>query len=309
MIFLFEVLGINQMQESNIEQPKKSIEICSLTMVRRVAAMLDLETSTFSKGDILPRGWHFFMLAGETRKSELRQDGFPGLGVSIPDFGLLRLLLGGRTVSYQGDIVIGSEIERTSFIKNIKEKSTPSGRMVIVTIQHELRPVLDSKPAIIETQTYILKPITNLKLGIRNQELETGGVPLTNFVEPNIPNSQFLIPNPQLLIPNSQFLIKVPDETLLFQYSALGFNSHKIHLDRDYARNIEGLPDLVVNGGLATILLTEFIRNDLGLEITDIKVKHIAPLYCNRPLTIAFEQGEIKIYDDNNEVAVTVEMT
>jgi 3-methylfumaryl-CoA hydratase len=287
------------MQESNIEQPKKSIEICSLTMVRRVAAMLDLDTQTFSNGDILPKGWHFFMLAGETRKSELRKDGFPGLGVSMPDLGnLTRLLLGGRTVSYNGDIVIGSEIERTSFIKNIKEKTTPSGRMAIVTIQHELRLVSDSKPAIIETQTYILKPITNLKLGIRNQELETGGVPLTNFVEPNIPNVDG---DPR------KFLIKTPDETLLFQYSALGFNSHKIHLDRDYARNIEGLPDLVVNGGLATILLTEFIRNDLGLKITEIKLKHIAPLYCNRPLTIAFEKGEIKIYDDNNEVAITCE--
>jgi 3-methylfumaryl-CoA hydratase len=278
------------MQEPNIEQPQKSNEICSLTMVRRVAAMLDLDTQAFSNGDILPKGWHFFMLAGQTRKSELRQDGFPGLGVPIPDFGLERLLLGGRTVSYNSDIVIGSEIEKTSFVKNIKEKTTESGRMAIVTIQHELRPVSEPKPAIIETQTYILKSIRNasirnLELGIRN-DLEGR----TSF-----------------LIPNSKFLIKIPDETLLFQYSALGFNSHKIHLDRDYARNIEGLPDLVVNGGLATILLTEFMRNDLGLEITEIKVKHIAPLYCNRPLTIVFEQGEIKIYDDNNEVAVEVE--
>ena len=272
------------MQESNIEQPKKSIEICSLIMVRRVAAMLDLETSTFSKGDILPRGWHFFMLAGETRKSELRKDGFPGLGVPMPDLGnLTRLLLGGRTVSYNGDIVIDSEIERTSFIKNIKEKTTPSGRMAIVTIQHELRSISDSNPAIIETQTYIL--LGEKSIQPIEEKLKKGEINAT--VQKQI----------------------IPDETLLFQYSALGFNSHKIHLDRDYARNIEGLPDLVVNGGLATILLTEFIRNDLGLEITDIKVKHIAPLYCNRPLTLASEQGEMKIYDDNNEVAVTVEMT
>jgi 3-methylfumaryl-CoA hydratase len=298
---LFEILGINQMQEPNIEQPQKSNEICSLTMVRRVAAMLDLDPQTFSNGDILPRSWHFFMLAGETRKSELRKDGFPGLGVSIPDLGgaasrLERLLLGGRTVSYNGDIIIGSEIEKTSFVKNIKEKTTPSGRMSIVTIQHELRPVSDSKPAIIETQTYILKSIRNAS--IRNEELGFRNVELA---KKNIISHQ-------LLIPNSKFLIKIPDETLLFQYSALGFNSHKIHLDRDYARNIEGLPDLVVNGGLATILLTEFIRVDLGLKITEIKIKHIAPLYCNRPLTIIFEQGDLKIYDDNNEVAVICEL-
>jgi 3-methylfumaryl-CoA hydratase len=266
------------MQESNTEKPQKSIEICSLTMVRRVAAMLDLDPKIFSNGDILPRSWHFFMLAGQTRKSELRKDGFPGLGVSIPDFGLERLLLGGRTVSYNSDIVIGSEIEKTSFVKNIKEKTTQSGRMAIVTIQHELRPLLDSKPAIIETQTYILlseKSIQPIVEKVKKEDINA-------TVQKQI----------------------IPDETLLFQYSALGFNSHKIHLDRDYTRNIEGLPDLVVNGGLATLLITEFMRNDLSLKITEIKVKHIAPLYCNRPLTIAFEQGEIKIYNHNNEIAV-----
>jgi 3-methylfumaryl-CoA hydratase len=275
---LFEISGINQMQESNTEQPQKSNEICSLSMVRRVAAMLDLDTQAFSNGDILPKGWHFFMLAGQTRKSELRQDGFPGLGVPIPDFGLERLLLGGRTVSYNSDIVIGSEIEKTSFVKNIKEKTTQSGRMAIVTIQHELRPLLDSKPAIIETQTYILlseKSIQPIVEKVKKEDINA-------TVQKQI----------------------IPDETLLFQYSALGFNSHKIHLDRDYAQNVEGLPDLVVNGGLATLLLTEFMRNDLSLKITEIKVKHIAPLYCNRPLTIAFEQGEIKIYNHNNEIAV-----
>ena len=138
------------------ETPKKQTEICSLTMVRRVAAMLDLDTHSFSNGDVLPCGWHFFMLAGETPKSALRSDGFPGLGVPIPELGLPRLLLGGRTVSYQGDIVIGSAVERTSFIKNIGEKTTASGRMAIVTIQHELRPISEPNPAIVETQTYIL---------------------------------------------------------------------------------------------------------------------------------------------------------
>jgi 3-methylfumaryl-CoA hydratase len=281
----------------------KSNEICSLTMVRRVAAMLDLETDSFIEGAILPRGWHFFMLAGETRKSELRKDGFPGLGVPIPDLGLPRLLLGGRTVSYQGDILIGSVVEKSSFVKNITEKTTKNGAMAIVTIQHELRPVLDSNPAIIETQTYILlEAIRNDKLGIRKEDSP-------QFL---IPNSQ--IPNPpQLLIPNSRFLIKTPDETLLFQYSALGFNSHKIHLDRNYAQNIEGLPDLVVNGGLTTLLLTEFIRINLGLKMTDIKVKHIAPLYCNRPLTLTAEESEtgwkLKVYDDNNALAVEMETT
>jgi 3-methylfumaryl-CoA hydratase len=259
-----------------------SKEYCSLAMVRCVAAMLDLDPLKFNESDFLPKSWHFFMLAGQTRKSELRKDGFPGFAVPMPDLGLPRLLLGGRTVNYSSEILIGSQIEKTSFIKSIVEKTTSSGPFAIVTIQHELRPVLLQNPAIIETQTYIL-------IGESNK---------TSNLDKSI-----------LPVIEAEYQKQIiPDETLLFQYSALGFNSHKIHLDREYAQNVEGLPDLVVNGGLATLLVTEFLTNDLGLEITDIKVKHIAPLYCNRLLTIAFINGELKVFDDNNEIAVVVEL-
>jgi 3-methylfumaryl-CoA hydratase len=275
------------MEEYSLASKNQSNELCSLTMVRRVAAMLDLDICSFSEGDILPKGWHFFMLAGATRKSELRKDGFPGLGVTIPDLGLPRLLLGGRTVIYSGDIVIGSVVEKTSFIKSIVEKTTHSGPMAIVTIQHELRPVSEVNPMITETQTYIL-------LGE-----STGSKHFEKTLCPPIETKY----QKQL----------TPDETLLFQYSALGFNSHKIHLDRNYAQDIEGLPDLVVNGGLTTLLLTEFIRTNLGLQIADLKVKHIAPLYCNRSLTLTAEEGEIdwkfKVYDNNNEVTVEMDAT
>lgn len=274
------------MQENNIDTKTQSKEHCSLSMVRRVAAMLDLESKSFSEGNLLPKGWHFFMLAGETRKSELRQDGFPGLGVPIPNLGLPRLLLGGRTVSYNGDIVIGSVVEKTSFIKSIVEKITNSGPMAIVTIQHELRPITASSPAIIETQTYILLSATK---AVSNNSEKTLSQPIEAEHKKQI----------------------IPDETLIFQYSALGFNSHKIHLDRDYAQNVEGLPDLVVNGGLTTLLLTDYLRTNLELEMTAIKIKHIAPLYCNRPMTLAAEKSEtgwkFSVYDDNNDIAVEAE--
>lgn len=277
------------MSEYEIETPAKSKELCSLTMVRRVAAMLDLETQSFKEGDILPKGWHFFMLAGETRKSELRKDGFPGLGVPIPDLGLPRLLLGGRTVAYNLEIIIGSVIEKSSFIKSITEKTTKNGQMAIVMLQHELRSVDADTPAIVETQTYILLEEQKVK----SKTLEVSA------------ESQLPIGNLQ-----KQY---VPDETLIFQYSALGFNSHKIHLDRNYTQQVEGLPDLVVNGGLSTLLLTEWLRTDLNLNLRTIKVKHIAPLYCNNILTLSAEQSEgawqLKVYDNKNTLAVEMEAT
>ena len=265
--------------------PKKSHDVCSLSMVKRVAAMLDLDANAYADGALLPRGWHFFMLAGETRKSALRQDGFPGLGVPLPDLGLPRLLLGGRTVAYHDDIEIGSVIERTSFVKNISEKTSDLGRMAIVSLQHELRTLSAPNPAIVETQTYVL---LSEKSASRKPEKA----------------------QPILLDTTCQKQF-IPDQTLLFQYSALGFNAHKIHLDRDYACNVEGFPDLVVNGGLATLLLTEMIRTDLGLALSSIKVKHTAPLFCDRPLTLIADplgaDWQLKILDDNQVLAVEME--
>jgi 3-methylfumaryl-CoA hydratase len=147
-------------------------------------------------------------------------------------------------------------VERTSVVTNVIEKTTASEPMAIVTIHHELRPLPSPTPAVVETQTYFLvsgknvqKPAAKAPLAIKAEHQKT----------------------------------LVPDQTILFQFSALGFNSHKIHLDRDYARTVEGLPDLVVNGGLTTLLLTEFLRSDLGLTPAEITVKHTAPLFCDRP--------------------------
>lgn len=104
----------------------------------------------------------------------------------------------------------------------------------------------------------------------------------------------------------------VPDETLLFQYSALGFNSHRIHLARDHARDVEGFPDLVVNGGLSTLLLTEFLRRDLGVTPAAIAVRHVAPLFCNRAVTLTADRvGNrwlLKAFDDQHRLAVDMEV-
>ncbi|MEQ1615907.1 MAG: hypothetical protein ABL904_24380 [Hyphomicrobiaceae bacterium] len=260
-------------------------EACTVTVVRRVAAMLDHDPAQLRDGGPLPRGWHFIVLGGETRRSDLRADGFPGFGVPMPDLGLPRLLLAGRSVEYISDLVIGAPVFRRSWVSKLDRKETANGPMSIVTIRHELSSTGAAPPAIVEDQTYIL-------LGLSTERAATAR------------------PSQQVLGENMKVL--VPDETLLFQYSALGFNSHKIHIDRDYARNAEGLPDLVVNGGLTALLLTEFMRQDIGVRPARLSAKYKAPLYCGRPMTLtAAHDGEIwrlKVYDDTGVVAVDVEV-
>lgn len=262
-------------------------ETCTLAAARRVAAMLDLESGDLVAGQALPRGWHFMLLAADTRRSALRSDGFPGLGVPMPDLGLPRLMLGGRTVAFHQDIPIGATLTRSSAVRSIVRKTTASGPLAVVTLAHELQATGQAQPALVETQTYLL-------LGARPPAVGAPEAP------------------PGVAITSAHQKTVVPDETLLFQYSALGFNSHRIHIDKDHARNVEGFPDLVVNGGLATLLLTEFLRRDLGLNPAAISVRHVAPLYCNRAITLAADQaGErwrLKAFDDRQRLAVEMEV-
>ncbi|MFM2057652.1 MAG: hypothetical protein RLY71_2037 [Pseudomonadota bacterium] len=262
-------------------------ETCTLAAVRRVAAMLDLEPDDVTSAQVLPRGWHFLLLAADTRRSTLRSDGFPGLGVPMPDLGLPRLMLGSRTVSFRHEIPIGTTVMRSSAVRSIEHKTTLSGPMAVVTLAHELRIAAQPQPALVETQTYLL-------------------------LAPRTPCASAPNTAPADAVRAAHLKTVVPDETLLFQYSALGFNSHRIHLDRDHARSVEGFPDLVVNGGLCTLLLTEFLRRDLGVTPAALAVRHVAPLYCNRPITLAADPAGnrwlLKAFDDQNRLAVEMKV-
>ena len=248
--------------------------------------MLDVDAEKLVDGVPLPRGWHFVLMGADTPRSALRADGFPGLGVPIPDLGLPRLMLGGRSVSYRQDIPIGATVHRTSAIKSIVHKTSDAGPMAIAKITNELRIADHEAPAVTEEQTYLL-----LGAGKAASDHRAAAAPPPVDVRTRV---------------------VVPDETMLFQYSALGFNSHKIHLDRSHAQNVEGFPDLVVNGGLATLLMTEFLRRELGASPVTLKVRHMAPLYCDRPITLTARrepgQWRLTALDDKYLSAVEMEV-
>jgi 3-methylfumaryl-CoA hydratase len=187
-------------------------------------------------------------------------------------------------VEYHHDIPIGAVVTRTSGVADIIEKTGASGRKAIVKIVHSLRLANQAEPAITETQTYLLLPA-------QAGNKESADEPVA--------------------VSASYTKVVVPDETLLFQYSALGFNSHKIHIDRGYAREVEGFPDLVVNGGLTTLFLTEFARRELALNLSRFTMKNLAPLFCGRPVTIAADgsgtERSLKAYDDCGKLAAVME--
>lgn len=156
--------------------------------------------------------------------------------------------------------------------------------MAIVTIAHALHSAEAPRPVLTETQTYILLSAQSSS----RKPADSAEVP----------------------VPATTKQI-VPDDTLLFQYSALGFNSHHIHLDHEFARKTEGFPDLVVNGGLATLLLTEFFRTEIGFTLTALTAKHVAPLFCGRPILLGAERQDgkwvLRAFDDLGRLAMDIE--
>jgi 3-methylfumaryl-CoA hydratase len=262
-------------------------DIVSASAVRRIAAMLDLDRDELGDDALLPRGWHFPLLAAQTPRRALRSDGFPGLGVPMPDLGLPRLLLVGRTLSFAKDLAIGASAIRTTGVRKLDRKDDDRGSRAIMTIEHGLADISVEAPAILETQTYMLLP--------------------AGRYTPAAP-----VPAPPAPVDAEMTRTVTPDATLLFQYSALGFNSHRIHLDRDYACTVEGYPDLVVNGGLTSLLMTEFVRRDLRLTLDRMRVRYLAPLFANRPIQLAASRRadgwQLRVYDDAGRLAVDADV-
>lgn len=274
------VIAMNSMAQDSVTR----IEMCSPAIVRRVAGMLDFDADPILADGLLPRGWQFPLIGADTRRSALRSDGFPGLGVTIPELGLPRLLLVARTVKYQGDIAIGQTIHRTSTIKSLTKKDGAAGPMATIIIEHQLDLAGGKTPVLQESQTFVMMQASRYKAAAATQPVPETGTSRTF----------------------------TPDSTLLFQYSALAFNSHKIHIDRLYAREVEGYPDCVVNGGLTTLLLTEFARTTLHVRPREFSVRYLAPLFCDRAMTLsaAHEDGLLRLvaHDHTGRPAASMDL-
>jgi 3-methylfumaryl-CoA hydratase len=100
-----------------------------------------------------------------------------------------------------------------------------------------------------------------------------------------------------------------PTTVLLFRYSAITYNAHRIHYDADYVRGVEGYSDLVVNGGLTLLLLLEAAIRNLGRTPRGVAVRNIRPLYCGNPITLAGRDTAAWAADNTGALAVSADLT
>jgi len=228
--------------------------------VRRLLATLDLSPDTigFGHGAAVPPHWLAILFDDAERQSLLGPDGHPEKGDFLPPVPLPRRMLAGRRITYDQPARIGDVLTRRSEIADIVPKTGRTGQLVFVTTRHVTRGPLGV--VAVEEQD------------IAYREAAAGASP-PDKTDPG-PEAAWQVPFR-------------PDPVLLFRYSALTFNGHRIHFDADYARDVEHYPDLVVNGGLTTLMLLEAASHAAGARrLRKTATRTLRPLFVARSVTL-----------------------
>jgi len=261
-------------------------DVCTPTLAGRVAAMLDVDPASVRHGN-LPRGWHVALFTASTPHSALRPDGLGSLGVTLPDLGLPRLVAGGRRLDFHGDIPIGVAVHRVSRTGAVTEKQGRSGRLAVVSVEHEIFVDGIATPALTERQDYVMLP---------EAAPDASTVPATA----SPPRTQARFERTMR-----------PDEAMLLRYCAITFNTHRIHYDHPYATQEEGYPALVVNGGIPVLFLLQLFRAEAGREPAWAEVRNKAPLFCRQPLRLCAVPGDAswRLWAEDDGGRAAVEMS
>jgi 3-methylfumaryl-CoA hydratase len=239
-------------------------DVISLNPVQMMAATLGRTADIPKDGAPLPAAWHWLYFLAATPRDDLGRDGHAALGEFLPPVALPRRMWAGGCFDFQAPIHIGETIKKISTIKKVERKSGRSGELCFVTVRHQL--------------------FAGDELRLTDDH---------NIVYREDPTSKE--PAPPTPAPSEAEIREIitPDTVLLFRYSALTFNSHRIHYDVDYCRDVEGYPGLVFHGPLtATLLLDLATRNLAGRTITGFSYRAVSPLFDTSPFTIALAHEE-----------------
>lgn len=229
-----------------------------------LAALLDHETPPWPADELAPLG-HWLHFLPRARQSALGPDGHPLTGGFLPPVTLPRRMWAGSALRFHEPIPLSAVMERRSSIAEIAAKSGRSGPLLFVKVQHEIR--VDGRLALEERQDIVYRGAPDAS-GPRNP-----------MDAPSRP------PQPPR---HPQFARRVtPDSVLLFRFSALTFNTHRIHYDLPYCQTVEGYSGLVVHGPLiATLLLDHFQRQHGCGRLRTFTFRAERPVFAAAPLTL-----------------------
>jgi len=244
---------------------------------RALAATLDQDPEGFGPGADLPPLWLWLYFLPMAKASEVGPDGHPKLGGFLPPVPLPRRMWAGSRCTFHAPARIGDEITKVSTIARVAEKTGRAGEMVFVTVQH----------AWSRGDTLLAE---------EEQDIVYLQIP------------DVFTPPPPVAVPEGEWReAAAVDPVLLFRFSALTFNGHRIHYDRTYATEREKYPGLVVHGPLQAILLMEAARRWVpGLIPAQFDFRGLRPLFDFDEISVCGrkeESGNLLLHTANADGA------
>jgi 3-methylfumaryl-CoA hydratase len=223
------------------------------TPVAALTATLDHPATDTAPGTLLPPLWHWLYFLPLHRQSDIGADGHARRGGFLPPVPLPRRMWAGSQFEFRSQIRLGDQVARTSTIDDVSRKEGRTGPLVFVKVRHELRCNGASEPALVEFHDIVYR-------------------------EAQGPND--VVPPPQAAGKGEWRREIVPNDVLLFRYSALTFNGHRIHYDRKYVTEVEGYPGLIVHGPLIATLLMDLLRRQMpGADVSSFQFKAVRPTF------------------------------
>ena len=233
-------------------------DLISARQSNLMAATVGFPPKKLCDGESLPHLWHWIYFLEGAPVNELGLDGHPARGGFMPPVPLPNRMWAGGRVEFISPVIIGSIVRKESSILKVDYKQGRSGDLVFVTVRHEVKSQLGIL-LIREEQDIVYKK--------------------SNPTKP--------VKSTQSIMPAAQFTkTYTPNSTMLFRYSALTFNGHRIHYDMDYCRKTEGYQNLVIHGPLNATMLAGFAEEISNIKLDTFRYQGLSPAVLGTSITL-----------------------
>ncbi len=263
-------------------------DLVTAAPVSGLSATLDRADAPPVPGTPLPALWHWLYFLPQHQQSQLGADGHAQRGGFLPPVPLPRRMWAGGRLQWQAGnpLVVGDAVQRVSRIVSVTHKAGRTGDLVFVLVKHELH--------------------------------NGGGLALTeehDIVYRANPQPGDAVPSPQPADRDAAWSLQIqPDDVLLFRYSALTFNGHRIHYDRRYVTEVEGYPGLIVHGPLIATMLVDLLRRNLPqAHVTAFEFRAVRPVFDIAPFKVhgkpSADGKTVQLWTEDHEGWVTMQAT
>ena len=253
-----------------------------------LSATLDRRDPAPARGTAVPELWHWLYFLPQPRQSELGPDGHPKRGGFLPPVPLPRRMWAGGRLQWQPNnpLLVGDAVKRSSRIESVKHKSGRTGDLLFVLVRHEIH--------------------------------NAAGLALSeehDIVYRANPQPGDASPPPQPAAKDAAWSREItPDDVLLFRYSALTFNGHRIHYDRRYVTEVEAYPGLIVHGPLIATLLLDLLRQNLpGARLSHFEFRAVRPVFDIAPFKVhgkpAPDGKTVQLWTEDHQGWLTMQAT